>query len=108
MPEWLTAALSRSLHDLARYPDAAPVRATVAARFGRPPDEVLLTAGAAEAFVLLARALQPRRAVVVHPQFTEPEAALLAGGHEVERVVLTELDGFTLDATIVPTDADLV
>jgi histidinol-phosphate aminotransferase len=108
MPEWLAAALTQSLHDLARYPDAKPARTTVAARFGRPADEVLLTAGAAEAFVLLARALRPRRAVVVHPQFTEPEAALLAAGHEVERVMLTELDGFTLDATIIPTDADLV
>jgi histidinol-phosphate aminotransferase len=108
MPDWLAAALTRSLHDLARYPDAGPVRDTVAARFGRPPEEVLPTAGAAEAFVLLARALRPRRAVVVHPQFTEPEAALLAAGHEVERVMLTEPDGFTLDATTVPTDADLV
>ena len=25
MPEWLTAAITRSLHDLARYPDPAPV-----------------------------------------------------------------------------------
>jgi histidinol-phosphate aminotransferase len=108
MPEWLEAALTRSLRDLARYPDPTPVRETVAARFGRPVDEVVLTAGAAEAFVLLARALRPRRAVVVYPQFTEPEAALLHAGHEVERVVLIELDGFTLDATMVPTDADLV
>jgi histidinol-phosphate aminotransferase len=69
-------------------------------------DEVLLTAGAAEAFVLLARVLAPRRAVVVHPQFTEPEAALRAAGHEVERVILSK--DFTLDPALVPEDADLV
>jgi histidinol-phosphate aminotransferase len=67
---------------------------------------VLLTAGAAEAFVLLARALQPRRAVCIHPSFTEPEAALAAAGIPVERVVLAP--PFRLDPAGVPGDADLV
>ena len=67
---------------------------------------MLLTAGAAEAFVLLARVLRPRRAVVVHPQFTEPEAALRAAGHQVDRVILPF--PFTLDPGLVPDDADLV
>jgi histidinol-phosphate aminotransferase len=49
-----------------------------------------------------------RRPVVVHPQFTEPEAALRHAGHTVERVLLREADGFRLDAGLVPDDADLV
>ena len=69
---------------------------------------MLLTAGAAEAFVLLARALKVRRPVVVHPQFTEPEAALRDAGHAVDRVLLREEDGFRLDPAAVPEDADLV
>lgn len=69
---------------------------------------MLLTAGAAEAFVLIARALPVRRPVVVHPQFTEPEAALRAAGHEVGRVLLRAEDGFRLDPSAVPEDADLV
>ncbi|WP_460370722.1 Rv2231c family pyridoxal phosphate-dependent protein CobC, partial [Actinocorallia lasiicapitis] len=72
----------------------------------RPPAEVLLTSGAAEAFVLLARVLRPRHAVVVHPQFTEPEAALRAAGHRVHRAVLT--GDFRLDPALVPDEADLV
>jgi histidinol-phosphate aminotransferase len=73
------------------------------------PAEVLLTAGAAQAFTLLAQArLGVRRPVVVHPQFTEPEAALRAAGHRVRRVVLPAATGFRLDATLVPPDADLV
>ncbi|WP_116026423.1 Rv2231c family pyridoxal phosphate-dependent protein CobC [Thermomonospora umbrina] len=105
-PDWLARRLRRSIEDLARYPDPARARHAVARRHGRTPDEVLPTAGAAEAFVLLARALTPRRAVVVHPQFTEPEAALRAAGHPVERVVL---DGdFKLDPGRIPPDADLV
>jgi histidinol-phosphate aminotransferase len=103
-PAWLAELLRASIADLAAYPDPSRARSAVARRHGRSPEEVLLTAGAAEAFVLLARALRPRRAVVVHPQFTEPEVALRAAGHAVTRVIL---DGdFRLAG--VPEDADLV
>jgi histidinol-phosphate aminotransferase len=107
-PPWLANRLVASLTGLAAYPKPDAARAAVAARHGRPAGEVLLTAGAAEAFVLLARVLRPRCAVVVHPQFTEPEAALRAAGHEVERVLLDPLDGFRLDPALVSEDADLV
>ena len=105
-PAWLRARLAASLDDVAAYPDPRAARTAVAGHHARPEDEVLLTSGAAEAFVLLARALRPRRAVVVHPQFTEPEAALRAAGHHVERLLLPW--PFILDATAVPDDADLV
>lgn len=107
-PRWLLDRIAATLPRLAAYPDATDATSAVARLHGRPSDEVLLTAGAAEAFVLLARALRPRRAVVVHPQFTEPEAALLAAGHEVERVLLGAGDAFRLDPALVPEDADLV
>ncbi len=107
-PHWLLDRIAATLPGLAAYPDATDATSAVARLHGRPADEVLLTSGAAEAFVLLARALRPRRAVVVHPQFTEPEAALLAAGHEVSRVLLAAEDGFRLEAALVPEDADLV
>ncbi|MEU0441683.1 Rv2231c family pyridoxal phosphate-dependent protein CobC [Streptomyces sp. NPDC006186] len=107
-PVWLRERIAGALEDLAAYPDGRAARAAVAARHGVEPGRVLLTAGAAEAFVLLARALDVRRPVVVHPQFTEPEAALRDAGHEVGRVLLREADGFRLDAAAVPEDADLV
>jgi histidinol-phosphate aminotransferase len=107
-PAWLVAELTATLTQLAAYPDPGPATRAVAARHARPADEVLLTAGAAEAFVLIARALRPRRAVVVHPQFTEPEAALRAAGHPVQRVLLRSGDGFRLDPARVPEEADLV
>jgi histidinol-phosphate aminotransferase len=103
-PGWLAERIRRT--DLAAYPDQRDAVAAVAARHGRAADEVLLTAGAAEAFVLLARVLRPRHVVVVHPQFTEPEAALRAAGHQVDRVVLPF--PFALDPGLVPDDADLV
>jgi histidinol-phosphate aminotransferase len=107
-PRWLLERIAATLPGLAAYPDAGPATAAVAAAHGRAPEQVLLTAGAAEAFVLLARALRPRRAVVVHPQFTEPEAALRAAGHPVIRVLLKAANGFRLDPALVPEDADLV
>ncbi|QOV39219.1 threonine-phosphate decarboxylase [Streptomyces ferrugineus] len=107
-PAWLRERIAGSLGSLAAYPDGRPARAAVAARHGLPVERVLLTAGAAEAFVLLARALKVRRPVVVHPQFTEPEAALRDAGHTVDRVLLREADGFRLDPAAVPEDADLV
>jgi histidinol-phosphate aminotransferase len=103
-PAWLRARLASV--DLARYPDQGEAVRAVAARHGRAPADVLLTAGAAEAFVLLARALSPRHAAVIHPQFTEPEVALRAAGHRVSRVVLPA--PFALDPALVPDDADLV
>ncbi|MFF2039760.1 Rv2231c family pyridoxal phosphate-dependent protein CobC [Kitasatospora sp. NPDC058170] len=105
-PPWLRERLAATLGDLAVYPDPAAARAAVAVRHRRPVEEVLLTAGAAEAFVLLARVLTPRHISVVHPQFTEPEAALRDAGHTVHRVLLSPADGFRLAA--VPEEADLV
>jgi histidinol-phosphate aminotransferase len=103
-PAWLRERLARV--DLARYPDQRDAIAAIAARHDRDPREVLPTAGAAEAFVLLARVLAPRHPVVVHPQFTEPELALTAAGHPVHRLVLPP--PFPLDPAVVPDDADLV
>jgi histidinol-phosphate aminotransferase len=78
----------------------------VAPPHDREPEEALVTAGAAEAFVLLARALEPVHAVCVHPGFTEPEAALRAAGHAVDRLVLDP--PYVLDPAQVPDSADLV
>ncbi|MFE9406219.1 Rv2231c family pyridoxal phosphate-dependent protein CobC [Streptomyces sp. NPDC006530] len=107
-PSWLRERIADSLTSLAAYPDGRAARAAVAERHGLAPERVLLTAGAAEAFVLLARALTVRHPVVVHPQFTEPEAALRDAGHTVRRVLLRAEDGFRLDPAAVPEEADLV
>ena len=105
-PPWLRGRLERGLDRLGAYPDPRAAVRAVVRRHDRPEQEVLLTAGAAEAFVLLARVLRPRHAVCVHPGFTEPEAALRAAGHDVDRLVLTP--PYVLDPDLVPGYADLV
>lgn len=107
-PPWLTAALRDSLEAVGAYPDPRDAEAGVATHHGRDPGEVLATAGAAEAFTLVARLRTWRRPVVVHPQFTEPHAALEQAGHAVTVVTTRPDDGFALDPASVPADADLV
>jgi cobyrinic acid a,c-diamide synthase len=107
-PEWLAAVINEVTPRLGAYPGIDEAVAAIAAAHDVPPQCVLPTAGAAEAFTLLARAIRPLRPVVVHPQFTEPEAALIAAGHAPERVILTSDNGFRLDPDSIPADADLV
>lgn len=107
-PPWLTERLAARLHELGRYPSTEDVRRAtdaVAARHGRPRDEVALLAGGAEGFALLPN-LRPRRAALIAPSFTEPEAALAAADVPIDHVVLEA--PFTLDAARVPRQADLV
>jgi histidinol-phosphate/aromatic aminotransferase/cobyric acid decarboxylase-like protein len=105
-PAWMSRALHESIDAVGSYPSARAAEAALARRHGRPADELLATAGAAEAFTLLARTAPWRTPVVVHPQFTEPHDALVQAGHDVTGVVLAP--PFLLDPSLVPDDADLV
>jgi cobyrinic acid a,c-diamide synthase len=107
-PDWLDVALRASLDDVGRYADATEAETALARRHGRDASEVLATAGAAEAFALVARARDWARPVVVHPQFTEPDVALSLADHPPEHVLLDAGTGFRLDPDAVPGDADLV
>jgi cobyrinic acid a,c-diamide synthase len=107
-PTWLDRALVDAVTAADAYPDPTGAECAVAKRHGRDAADVLATAGAAEAFTLIARMQDWRHPVVVHPQFTEPEVALRTAGHAPDQVVLTHEDGFRLRAHDVPDDADLV
>lgn len=105
-PAWLAQAIMRGADDWGSYPDDAAARRAIAERHGVPTSMVLPTAGAAEAFGLIARTLRPRRAVVVHPQFTEPEAALRRTGVPVERLILPVTAGAPAPVLDVPAGPD--
>ena len=107
-PAWLRRELESALDDVARYPNVAPAVDALARLHGCPAACLLVTNGAAQAFTLIARARRWRKPLVVHPQFTEPESALRANGHVVTRLILDQYDGFALDPSRVPADADLV
>ncbi len=107
-PAWLMATLEASLSELASYPDARAARAAIAARHGLPESMVLPTSGGAEAFTLIARSIEGRRPVVIHPQFTEPEAALRRAGRVPDRMLLRADTGFTLTPEQLGMEGDLV
>ena len=107
-PPWLQQRLAARLPDLAAYPTAADhdaAVAAVAARHSVGADQVLLLNGGAEGFALLP-ALRPRRAALIAPSFTEPEAVLAAAAVPFDHVVLPP--PFTLAGATVPESADLV
>jgi histidinol-phosphate/aromatic aminotransferase/cobyric acid decarboxylase-like protein len=108
-PPWLREALRRALEeDACAYPREADAVVALAALHGRAGDEIVPCNGAAEALWLLPAALRPRLAAIVHPAFTETEAALRAHGVAVTRVARDPEAGFVLDPDAVPAHADLV
>jgi len=107
-PDWLHTIINDTTKDLATYPNTDAATKAIAAAHGVALDHVLPTAGAAEAFTLLAHAFRPEQPLIVHPQFTEPEAAFIAAGHRPKRLVLSASTEFTLDSDQVSAASDLV
>jgi threonine-phosphate decarboxylase len=90
------AAIREAIPMAVHYPDpeATALRFALAVYHGFSPDCVLPGHGSTELIYLLARALRPRSAVVLHPAFSEYEAALELAGCHVERALAREEDGF--------------
>lgn len=107
-PDWLSAIINDTTQDLAAYPNTAAASKAIAEAHAVTVDQVLPTAGGAEAFTLLARALRPDSPLIIHPQFTEPEAALIAAGYRPERLILSPANNFQLRADQLPRQADLI
>lgn len=107
-PAHIGGALRAAAANVGAYPDDAPACAAVAARHGLAPGNVLPTAGATDALWTLAGGLSPGRAVVIHPQFTEGEAALRAHGWAVAHALRDPDRAWALDPAAVPDAADLV
>jgi cobyrinic acid a,c-diamide synthase len=107
-PDWLSAIINSSTQQLAAYPNTDAATKAIAEGHKVTVDQVLPTAGGAEAFTLLARAFRCKRPLIIHPQFTEPEAALRAAGHQPQRLILAPSTAFRLDLGLMPTEVDLV
>lgn len=92
------AAIRRALPRVVHYPDpeGARLQSALARYHGLPGNSVLVGNGSTELIYLLARALSPRRALIVHPAFSEYEAALELVGARIERVLLSQAEGFSI------------
>lgn len=83
---------------LNNYPDPTgePFLSKAAEYHRVPKESVIAGNGAAELLSLIAERYRGKRAIVVHPTFSEYEATLRAKGVGIERVLASEAEGFKL------------
>lgn len=98
MPERVVHAWPAFLSKVTAYPDPAaePFLSAVAHFHKVNRQAVLVGNGAAELLALLAERYRGKRAVVVHPTFSEYESTLRVKDVHITRVVASEKDGFQL------------
>ncbi len=89
-------AIRAALPSVVHYPDptSSALREALAAYHGLSPVQVLPGNGSTELIYLLARALAPRHALILHPAFSEYEAALELVGTRLDHALLDEGHGF--------------
>ena len=77
-PPGLTGAVQGAMREIVHYPDrrSLNLRAALAAYHHLTPEEILVGNGSTELIYLVARALRPRRGLIVTPAFSEYEHAL--------------------------------
>jgi threonine-phosphate decarboxylase len=99
MPPAVLAAARQGVAEAVHYPeiDAASLRAALALHHRLPPECLLPAGGSTELLYLAARALRPRRALLVTPAFSEYERALAQVGTKIDLFPLLPEEGFQLD-----------
>ncbi len=109
-PPGLAGAVQEAMGEIVHYPDrrCAALREALAAYHGLTPEEILVGNGSTELIYLAARALNPRRGLIVTPAFSEYEHALTAAGVPAAFYPTGEAHNFTLHEVPEPQAGDLV
>jgi threonine-phosphate decarboxylase len=109
-PPGLTYAVEEALKEIVHYPDrrSLKLRAALAAYHHLTPEEILVGNGSTELIYLVARALGPRRGLIVTPAFSEYEHALNLARVPVAFHPTGESHNFTLQDVPEPQAGDLV
>jgi threonine-phosphate decarboxylase len=109
-PPGISTALQQGLADIVHYPDrrCLALRQDLAAYHGLTPEQILVGNGSTELIYLAARALKPRRGLIVTPAFSEYEHALNLAGAPVAFHPTAEAHNFTLDHLLAAQAGDLV
>lgn len=97
-PPGVLSAVAASLPNLSRYPDpyCRDLVAAISKYEQLLREQILCGNGAAELIFSFCGALNPRRAMVLAPSFSEYEAALRAAGCTVDRFCLSKEKGLAL------------
>jgi threonine-phosphate decarboxylase len=109
-PREVKEAVRRALGEVVHYPDhgALRLRQDLAAYHRLTPDKILVGNGSTELIYLTARALQPRKALIVTPAFSEYKRALGAARVPAAFQATGEEGNFTLTEPLDPQEAELV
>ena len=109
-PPGIPAAMQQALADIVHYPDhrCLALRQDLAAYHGLTPEQILMGNGSTELIYLAARAVKPRRGLIVTPAFSEYEHALTLAGTPAAFHPTAEAHNFTLDRLPAAQAGDLV
>lgn len=102
-PSWLKTTLDDNYEKITRYPDPSYSNSilSIANHEGVEQDHVLLTNGGAEAIFLVAKYFENRKAVIVHPTFSEYERACKHYHIDVEEVLYKQENDFNLPIALI-------
>lgn len=103
LPERVVEALRENAAAFGPYPDpdCRDLTAALAMRLGAPPERIVMTAGAGDAFTRIAIALKPQAVVLCDPCYSGYEQALSSAGLDcvrIRHVALSPDRGFAFDA----------
>ncbi len=109
-PPGLTLAVQEAMREIVHYPDRRSLKLSIALAdyHHLSPDAILVGNGSTELIYLLARALRPRRGLIVTPAFSEYEHALNLAGVPADFYPTDEAHNFTLSQVPEPQAGDLV
>jgi threonine-phosphate decarboxylase len=109
-PAGLYGATQEALKEIVHYPDrrCLALRQELAAYHGLTPEHILVGNGSTELIYLVARALKPRRGLIVTPAFSEYEQALSVAGVPLAFQATAETHNFALHEALQAEAGDLV
>lgn len=109
-PPGVPGAIQKTLPEIVHYPDkrCLGLKEELAAYHHLQSEQILVGNGSTELIYLVARALRPRKALIVAPAFSEYEHGLNAAGVPVDFHLTTEAQNFTLEQPLDPRGSDLV
>lgn len=100
-PEWMRPVISSCVSSLVHYPDPDCTELTAAAveRYGVSADELIFGNGSTEIIRCLPRIAGVKRSVIPVPAYSDYALASELAGLSVEKLPMTEDQGFALDLT---------
>lgn len=102
LPETIRKTMIASIDDMVKYPDisGAGARKAIGEYEGIDPRSLIMGNGASELIYLFARAMKPKKVLIIQPTFNEYERAFRLAGSQVKAFELSVNNGFQIDIQV--------